>query len=268
MNRKNSTSYDPDSDNLDQFLNFKNKNILITGASSGIGRACAVSLSKLGANIIMIARNTERLREAYHQLTKGKHQYHPFDISQINMVQDIVREIVEQSGKITGFVHSAGMELTLPFRNTNYDDYKKIFDVNVFAGLELARQISRKKNYDESGSSFVFISSIRSILGKQGNVAYCGSKGALNSACRALALELAKKKIRVNTILPGIVKTKMTEELFNQLSQQAKEKMIQMYPLGLGETKDVVNACIYLLSNASRWVTGSQLIVDGGYSIE
>jgi NAD(P)-dependent dehydrogenase (short-subunit alcohol dehydrogenase family) len=144
--------------------------------------------------------------------------------------------------------------------------YNEIFSVNVFSGFELAKIISKKNYINDAGGSFVFISSIMGMVGQPGKIGYCASKGALLAGSRAMALELAAKKIRVNCVCPSIVETEMTEKLFQGLPEESKQEIIKMHPLGLGKPEDVASAALFLLSDTSRWITGSQLVVDGGYS--
>jgi len=145
--------------------------------------------------------------------------------------------------------------------------YEEIFSVNVIAGFELAKIISKKKYINKEGASFIFISSVFGIISQPAIVAYSSSKGALISGAKSISLELASKKIRVNCISPGqIESTRMTESIFDKLSKEEKKKRIEMYPLGLGKPEDIANACAFLLSDASRWITGINLVVDGGYS--
>ncbi len=251
---------------MDSIFNLKNKNIIITGASSGIGRKCAITFSQLGANIILIARNKERLKETYNKLEKRNHLIISQDITKYNKLEEVVNIAVHKVGKISGFAHSAGIEMTLPLRSMQSSYYEEIFSVNVIAGFELARIISKKKYLEKTGASFVFISSVMGILGQPGKVAYCASKGALISGAKAMSLELAKKNIRVNCILPGVVETEMLNKMFESLPDESKKSIIDMHPLGLGKPEDIANTCAFLLSNASRWITGTNLIVDGGYS--
>ena len=173
---------------------------------------------------------------------------------------------MDRIGKISGFVHSAGIEMTLPLRSMQPSYYEDMFATNVISGFELARIISRKKYLGESGVSFIFISSVMGILGQAGKVGYCSSKGALISGAKAMALELAKKNIRVNCILPGVVETEMSNKMLENLPEESKKSILGMHPLGLGKPEDIANACAFLLSDASRWITGTNLIVDGGYS--
>jgi len=252
---------------VNPIFNLNNKNIIVTGASSGIGRQCVITFSQLGANVILIARNKERLEETYNRLKKGNHLIISQDITEYDKLEEVVNTTVDKIGKISGFVHSAGIEMTLPLRNMQPSYYEKMFSINVIAGFELARIISKKKYFDEKGASFVFISSIFGIISQPAIVAYSSSKGALVSGVKAIALELALKKIRVNCISPGqIESTSMSEDIFEKLSEEEKIKRINLYPLGLGKPVDVANACTFLLSNASHWITGTNLIVDGGYS--
>src|SRR5665648_1239649 len=252
---------------MNNHFSLENKNIIVTGASSGIGRQCAITFSQLGANIILIARNKERLKETYKKLEKGNHLIISQDITKYDKLEEVVNITVDKIGKISGFVHSAGIEMTLPLRSMQPSYYEKMFSVNVITGFELARIISKKKYLSENGASFVFISSVFGVVSQPAIIAYSSSKGALISGAKSIALELASKKIRVNCISPGQIKsTRMTENIFDKLSKEEKIKRIEVYPLGLGKPEDIANTCAFLLSDASRWITGTNLIVDGGYS--
>ena len=251
---------------MNSVFSLTNKNIIITGASSGIGRQCAITFSKFGANVILIAMNKERLKDAFDKLNKGNHIFISQDITEYDKLEEIISTAVEKIGKISGLVHSAGIEMTMPLRSMQSSYYEKMFSVNVIAGFELAKIISKKKYLDKNGVSFVYISSVMGILGQPGKVAYCSSKGALISGAKAMALELVKKNIRVNCILPGVVETEMINKRFQGLSEESKKEIIDMHPLGLGIPEDIANASAFLLSDAARWITGTNLIVDGGYS--
>lgn len=249
-------------------FSLSNKNIIITGVSSGIGRECAITFSQLGANVILIARNEERLTQTFNKLSKGNHIIIVQDITKYEKLEEIVGNAVKKVGKISGFVHSAGIEVTLPLRSMTPSYYEDMFAINVISGLELARIISKKKYLDKNGASFVFLSSVMGMLGQTGKVGYCSSKGALISGSKAMALELASKNIRVNCVLPGIVETEMSNKMFENLPEESKKSIIDMHPLGLGKPEDIAYACAYLLSDAARWITGSNLVIDGGYSAQ
>ena len=243
-----------------------NKNVVITGASSGIGRQCAIECSRAGANLIMIARNEERLEETKRILIGDKHLTYSQDITEFEKIMDTINDAVEKIGKIDGFIHSAGIELTKPFSLTKPEDYDKIYRVNVISGFEIAKIISSKKYINESGGSLVFLSSVMGENGAAGKIAYCASKGAMIAGIKAMALELVQKKIRVNCVSPAVVETDLSKTFIEKLPKDSIDEMMKMHPLGLGKPEDVANACIYLLSDEAKWVTGSNLVIDGGYS--
>jgi NAD(P)-dependent dehydrogenase (short-subunit alcohol dehydrogenase family) len=251
---------------VNSLFSLKEKNILITGASSGIGKQCALLFSQLGANVILIARNKERLKITYNEMEKGNHLFFSQDITEYDKLEELIRNSVEKIGKISGFVHSAGIETTLPLRSMEPSFYEKMFSINVISGFELARIISKKKYLDNKGSSFIFISSVMGVVGNSALIGYSATKGALISATKSFALELISKNVRVNSISPGYVKTEMANKLFDKIPKEAREQIINMHPLGLGTPEYIANACVFLLSDASRWITGTNLIVDGGYS--
>jgi len=230
---------------VDSIFNLTNKNIFITGASSGIGRQCAITFSQLGANVILIARNKERLKATFDKLEKGNHLIISQDIAAYNKLEEVVNTAVDKVGKISGFVHSAGIEMTVPLRSMTPSYYENMFAINVISGFELARIISKKKYLDEKGVSFIFISSVMGMLGQSGKIGYCASKGALISGVKAMSLELAKKNIRVNCVLPGVVETEMSNKMLENLPEESKKSIINMHPLGLGRTEDIAYACAY-----------------------
>jgi len=240
--------------------------IVITGAASGMGRAGAILCSQSGASIIMIDKSEAGLKDTFDRLESDRHIFFVQDITEYHKLDALIGESVAKLGKISGFVHSAGLTLTLPFKITGPSHYEKLYAVNNIAGYEIAKAISKKSNVHEDGASFVFISSIMGLLGQEGNTAYCSSKGGLVSAVKAMALELAPKKIRVNCVLPAVVRTEMSENLFRTISPESMNNILAMHPLGLGQPEDVANAFLFLLSDASKWITGTSLIIDGGYS--
>jgi NAD(P)-dependent dehydrogenase (short-subunit alcohol dehydrogenase family) len=179
----------------------------------------------------------------------------------------MIDDAVGKTGPINGFIHSAGIELILPLSVTKPAHYQELFATNVIAGFEFARILSKKKYAAPEGGSFVFISSVMGFLGEVAHSAYCSSKGAIIAGVKALALELAEKKIRVNCVSPAQIEgTEMTMKMRESLNDQNKKDIFSMHPLGYGNTDDVAYGCIYLLSDASKWVTGTNLIIDGGYS--
>jgi NAD(P)-dependent dehydrogenase (short-subunit alcohol dehydrogenase family) len=244
----------------------KARNILITGASSGIGRQCAISCSRMGATIILIGLETDKLQDTVSQLEGSGHISYTQDITEYDKLESIIKESVEKLGPINGFIHSAGIEMSRPLKVLKPENFEKVISVNAIAAFEIIRILSKLKNLPAEGASYVLISSVMGVLGDIANVAYCSSKGALLSAGKAMALELAPRKIRVNCVLPGVVETEMSQQLFLSISEESRNSILKMHPLGLGKPTDIANACIFLLSEASRWITGTNLFVDGGYS--
>lgn len=246
-------------------MRFVGKTILITGGSSGIGKAIAIYISKKGAKVILIGRDCEKLKEAYSNLEGNGHSYFSLDLKEINKIEPVIMQAVDISGKIDGFVHCAGIEVTLPLKNSKRNIWEDVFSVNVYAGFEIARLVSQKK-YRNAKASFVFMSSVMGKLGEGGKVIYCSSKGAVLGGVKAIAVEFAQKGIRCNAVLPGIVETELVEKLFNGLSKDAKDKIISKHPLGIGKPEDVASLTAFLLSDDAGWITGSEFVIDGGYS--
>jgi NAD(P)-dependent dehydrogenase (short-subunit alcohol dehydrogenase family) len=246
-------------------MDLKGKNILVTGASSGIGKGIAIFLSKLGARVIMIARNEDRLKEVYSELESGNHSYYSFDLNNLDGIESIIENACRDGGKLNGLVHSAGISLTMPLQYLKLNDLKNIMSVNFYAFLELVKHFSKRK-YNDSGGSAVAISSISSKVGARGLTAYCASKGALESAIRSMALDLAPKNIRINSVAPAMIETQIysgLKELVNNNDFDAELKKRQI--LGVGKPEDVAYAAAFLLSDASKFITGTSITVDGGY---
>lgn len=247
-------------------FSLEGKNIIITGASSGIGRQCAIDCSKMGAKIVLIARNKERLEETLSMMEGEGHIVFSFDLMDTQSISSTIDKVVAEIGKLDGLVHAAGIEITKPIKLLKVEDYESIMQSNAFSGFELIKQIGKAKNSNK-GASLVLVSSILSVVARGGLAAYAASKGALVSATRVFATELASRSIRVNCVSPGTIMTPMMQSVFESLDEEQKAKRKDGFLLGLGEVTDISNACIYLLSDASRWVTGQNLIVDGGYTI-
>lgn len=243
----------------------ENKTILITGASSGIGRQCAIDCSKMGAKVVLVARKEERLIETLSYMVGEGHLVCPYDLNNLDGIKGLVSGVVSSIGKLDGFIHSAGIEVTKPLQLLTVEDYETVLRVNTLSGFEFVHQLASIKNMNKGGA-IVLIASISGVIGRGSVAAYSASKGALISACRSMALEFAKKQIRVNCISPGTVLTPLMQSFLETLDEEKRARRIEGFPLGLGETSDISNACIYLLSDASRWVTGQNLIVDGGYT--
>ncbi|MCE7994818.1 MAG: SDR family oxidoreductase [Roseivirga sp.] len=250
---------------MNDLFSLSGKNILITGGSSGIGLQCVRTCLQMGANTIVISRNKDKLEQIHQELNTQNSIFYPQDITDHEKLEPIIKDAVSKVGKIDGFIHSAGIEMTSPLRLLTPDKFESIFSLNVISAFIIAKIISKNK-YKGTNASYIFIASIMAELGQAGKVGYCSSKGALTAGARAMALEFASKGIRVNSILPGMISTDMSSKLLDTLSPEAQTEIEKMHPLGIGKVEDVANACIYLLSDASKWITGTNLIVDGGYS--
>ena len=249
-------------------FSLQGKNIIVTGASSGIGRQCAITCSRMGARVVLIGRNVERLEDAKSQLDGNAHIAMSYDLTDLDGLKDFVAGIVAETGPVDGLVNCAGISTTLPFNLMKPQKVEEYFKTNVFATMELTRQVLNIKNVNKEGASVIFFASVMGVVGENAKSLYSMTKGALLAGCRSLAIEYAAKRIRVNVVSPGVVETAINK---NQpyLADPEKRKITEgLHPLGLGTTDDIANACIYLLSDASRWVTGQNLIVDGGYTIK
>jgi len=250
---------------MDNFCSLNGKTIIITGAASGIGRECAIKTANSGATIILVDQNEDGLNKTLSLIGVEKHLKIVCDLLNIEDFESKLETILN-GNKASGFVHSAGIEMTKPLKILKKSDYEKVFSINVISGFEISKILSKKKYLSDDGASFIFISSIMSVVGQSGKIGYSASKGALVSGCKSMALELATKKIRVNSISPGMVKTKMSEDLLTSLSDSAKNDIEMMHPLGIGKPEYIANVALFLLSDETKWITGTNIIVDGGYS--
>lgn len=231
---------------------------LVTGASSGIGRACAIEASSMGAHCILLARNKEGL-EKTASLCKGKTD---IVIADLTKSEDIVN-VAASVPKLNGFVNCAGIISPRPINFLKKKNLDEVFAINYFGPALLVAELLAAKKM-EPGASFVFISSISSHHPYFGAAAYASSKAALESFSKTLALETAPKKMRSNVILPGMVNTQMMQETKEAVGEDIFKNYEKSYPLGFGEPADVANAVCFLLSNEARWITGSELKMDGG----
>lgn len=243
-------------------FSIEDKTILVTGASSGIGRALAVECSKMGANVIITARNEERLDETLSQMEGVGHS---IIVADLNKEADRLR-LVEQSPKLDGLVNCAGIVKTMLFQFIDADSLTEVMNVNFMAPTLLSAQLIEYKKLAKR-SSIVFISSISGIVCVWGgNSMYSASKGAINGMMKNMALDLAPKGIRVNSVNPGMIETPIFDGGIIDSEQLEEDK--KRYPLKrYGKPEEVAYAAIYLLSDASSWVTGSNIVIDGGYTL-
>lgn len=246
-------------------FSLKDKTILVTGASSGIGRGIAVECSKMGARMVITGRNLERLNETLEALEGEGHLAITADMSSQVDIERLVAETLE----LDGCVHSAGIPKISPVKFIDRDLLEEIMNVNTVAPILLTSLLLKKKKMKKK-ASIVFISSISGVcIANVGESPYSATKGAISGFVKGAAFELAASGTRVNSINPGLVLTPILE-LSNSVfsEEQLKETMYGRYPLKrVGTPEDVAYAAIYLLSEASSWVTGINLVVDGGYTL-
>lgn len=252
---------------LPHAMNLTGRRVLVTGASSGIGRATAVLLSQLGAKLVLVARNEEQLQQTASLLNGGEHLIKPYDLAKSGGIPEWMKELSGDIGALNGLVHSAGIQLMRPIRFQSQEEVEETFRINVTAGVQLIKGF-RQKGVCSRPSSIVLLSSVMGLVGQSGLSTYAASKAAVLSLARSLAVELASEGIRVNAVAPGQVRTEMAKKIQQTLSAEQFAKIEAMHPLGLGEPEDVANAVAFLLADTARWITGSTLVVDGGYTAQ
>lgn len=247
------------------YLRLTGRTILITGASSGIGRAAAVAASRQGARLALIARREDVLADVVAELDGQGHVAVPFDVTDTGAISDTLREIVAQTGPLGGLLHAAGAHATTPLRAVTAKKVDELFTLNVTTAVMFAKAF-RHPSVRGVDPSIVLMSSAVGLTGEAGVSAYAASKAAVAALARSLALEVAREGIRVNSIAAGVVQTAMTEQMRANVGSTGWDAIAAAHPLGIGEAEDVADAALYLLSPASRWVTGTALVVDGGYT--
>jgi len=249
-------------------LSLQDRRILVTGASSGIGRATAIVISRLGATVICNGRDPQRLDETLHQLEGEGHRAQPFDLREIAGIPAWVESIATSVGQLHGLVHAAGIQSVMPFHLASPSKWQEAMLVNIETALALSKAFQGRRVYAGELGSIVLISSVMGQVGAPGRVLYSLSKGAVEAMMRSLALELAPRKIRVNCIAPAFVKTAMLDEMAKVWTEEQRAQMERLHPLGFGEVDDVANAVAFLLADTGRWITGTVMRVDGGYTAQ
>jgi len=242
---------------MSRFFDLTDKTILVTGASSGIGRQAAISISQRGGRLVITGRNLERLKQTYDSLEGSHHVLLQADLTIPRSREYIIPHIPE----INGLVNCAGQIKLYPHKIYSDKRINELFSINYEAAALFTSELLNKKKILDA-ASIIFITSVMSLVGTETNGIYAGTKGALAGTMKCLALELAPRRIRVNCIAPAFVRTPMLDRLSAQVDIASFERR---HPLGLGEAEDVANSIVYLLASESRWITGTILILDGGY---
>lgn len=247
-------------------LSIEGKTIVITGGASGIGRQCAIDFSNAGANLVLLDINEEQLA-----VTKGlcnpevKCSFYRCDLTDADSLEGIVKQAVEDNGLLSGMLHCAGIEKTLPYNKLSVADYDRIYSVNVVGAMNLLKYLTKKSNRAEH-AKYVLIASITAVVGRPGVAAYAASKGAIVSVVKTLALELAPKGMTINCISPGTILTPLMQNMMESLTEEQQAERKAGFPLGLGVPSDIANTAMFLLSDGARWITGQNIVVDGGYT--
>ena len=252
---------------MNNLIDLTGKRILVIGASSGIGKQTALTLSTVGAKLTLVARNEEKLVEAIQALEGEGHDYFVADVSEVGSIEMLIKQIIAKEGPLDGLVYSAGVGTALPLMQSKPEKVQSAFDVNFFGFFEVIRQVSRKGRFNP-GMRIVGVSSCASLRGDKSKAIYSSSKAAMDSAVRCMAKELAEKGICINTVAPSMTATELYNryiEKYGEDSATNNELLSRQY-LGVAQPQDIANAIVFLISPAARFITGITMPVDGGLS--
>ena len=241
-------------------MELKDKVIVVTGCTSGIGKSCVETIIRNGGAVLGICREQSKGDRLKSMLGDALQIIH-FDLLNLNEIPSAFNDV---NTKIDGLIHAAGVDCASPLQIMEIQQYRRIMDINFGAFAFLAKELSSKRR-KAPNQSFVCISSVASVKARPGATFYAASKGAIDSFTKSLSIELSTKGVRVNSVCPGLVQTPLLNEFFKNLTLQQQDKIIAQHPLGLGSPTDVAELCSFLLSDRSKWMTGSNIILDGGY---
>lgn len=240
-----------------------NRLIVVTGASSGIGRETAILLSRCGARLALIGRDSTRLAETMAMLDPAAHSIHTADLAQADAAYDAVLTIAHALGQLDGVFHAAGSTLVMPAKTTKDNHLDAVLGANLRGALGIARAAARRSVMTDGGS-LVFMSSSAARKGRPALSAYCAVKAAVEGMVRSLAVEFAGRRIRVNAIAAGAIETPMHAQFLQTAGAEAARDYLAIHPLGFGRAEDVAQAAVFLLGDGGRWITGTSFAVDGG----
>lgn len=247
-------------------LDFSGRRFLVTGASSGIGEATAILLGRLGGTVVLAGRDTDRLHQAMAAVPGSSHSVSSFDLGDTDAIPGWVAGLAA-AGPFHGVAHCAGLQTLRPLKSASAAFVEEMLRVNIGASLAIGRAI-RQRNVAAKPASLVLISSTAGMTGQPGNVVYNATKGAIIAAVKGMALELVRDEIRVNAVAPALVRTPMSEKSMKIWSPEQLQAVLAIHPMGFGTAEDVANAIIFLLSDMARWITGTTVVVDGGYTAQ
>lgn len=242
----------------------RGRRILVTGASSGIGRAAAGLIAQCGGRVALCGRDAARLQATYGELSpRDGHSIHVADMGQADTAYELVLDVVGQGQPLDGVFHSAGVTKVLPLKLIKDRQLDEVLGANLRGAFGIARASSRKGILADGGA-LVFMSSVAAVCGRPALASYCAAKAGLNGLVRAASVELAPRKIRVNSIDAGAVRTAMHEGFVSSINAEAQQEYERFHPLGFGEVGDVAAMATFLLGDGGRWITGANIAVDGG----
>ena len=246
-------------------FNFLNKNILVTGASSGIGRQVCIECAKAGANVILMGRDNDRLNQTLNLMQGNNHIIITGDIQDENFIEEACKSLL----KLDGFVHSAGLIKLVPLKFLKSTNIDEMLSINLRAPMLFVSLLFKLKKLNPY-SSIVLLSSITGpIIGQMANSIYGASKGGLHGFCKSAALELAKGNIRINCLAPGMVETEAIEKFEQEVSKETLDIDRKNYPLNrYGLPSEIAASCLFLLSDGSKWTTGTTIVIDGGVTAQ
>lgn len=248
-------------------MSLQNKNIVVIGASSGIGLAIAQFAASQGANVIIGARRQDLLYKSLVTLDgNGRFYARKVDASKETDVKSFINFCVEKFGPLDGIAHCVGKHEFLPAALVSDDNFAQLFNTNVKSAQYVAKYAIKRLKYNPDGLSVVFLSSTAAQKGSAGASMYSATKAALEGMSRSMALEFSKKKIRFNCVAPGMVRTDISDAMLETLGEENFNKIISAHPLGIGKPENVAHGVCFLLSDYAKWITGTVLVIDGGYS--
>lgn len=237
------------------------KHILVAGASSGIGYTTAVLASQLGARLSLVARREDKLNETLKELEGNGHRIYPFDLTQLDGIEGLIKTIVADNGAFDGFVYCAGISPVRPIQITKPEFVQSVFNINLFPYVELIRSIIKKKNCNDN-ASIIGISSVAAFKPNKTQTAYTASKAAINGMTKVIAKEVADRRIRINAVAFGMIHTKLYDDF---LAAGCDESLLSDQYFGIGNPSDAANVLCFMLSDASKFITGTCLVADGGF---
>ena len=246
-------------------LDLSGRRILVTGAASGIGRAAAILIGRLSGRVAGVDQDRARTTA---NLEGSEHTQHVCDLRDTAGISQWMTDLATRWGQLHGIVHAAGLPCVVPLQVLKAESYRDVFAVNTQAALALARTFQSRKVYAGAHGSVVFISSVMALVGSPAAVGYSMSKAALIGMARSMAMELAPRGIRVNCVAPGFVRTPMFAQVAKSWDQEQEARVAALHPLGWGDPEDIANAIVFLLADTGRWITGTALTVDGGYTAQ